>query len=273
MVYHTFEAEYAKSSMAACRVCKAKIPKGSVRIGHVALPDSDRPGALPSASDAAPEGDEAKAGREMDHLAQAMRWHHFECFPKMKGARWMSQNVPTAVDGVSGISALSAEDRNKVGELLTAIRGEVQVPAQGKRKAHDDSKAGGAKRAKASSEPESAAASLARLTSVQGVLGVRQFQQVQKHEAELAGHTLAQMAAELAKNEQVKTGKKDELVQRIAEGRVLGALPLCPKCTKGKIKWSRVGGIFSCPGGVDEDGAPRRCNFRATELERPAWKT
>eukprot|EP00812_Abedinium_dasypus_P012152 NODE_5678_length_563_cov_230.612205.p3 GENE.NODE_5678_length_563_cov_230.612205~~NODE_5678_length_563_cov_230.612205.p3 ORF type:complete len:85 (+),score=28.35 NODE_5678_length_563_cov_230.612205:178-432(+) len=83
---------------------------------------------------------------------------------------------------------------------------------------------------------------------------------------------MARMMAELAKNKQVKKGKKDELVQRIAEGRVLGALPTCPKCTKSKVKWSRVGGIYSCPGAVDGGGNWRRCNFHANQIARTPWK-
>ena len=39
-----FSVEYAKSSMSTCRVCMAKIVKGSLRVGHSQLePENDRP--------------------------------------------------------------------------------------------------------------------------------------------------------------------------------------------------------------------------------------
>lgn len=34
MSHHIFEVEYAKSNRAECRVCRAKIDKDAVRIGH-----------------------------------------------------------------------------------------------------------------------------------------------------------------------------------------------------------------------------------------------
>lgn len=123
------------------------------------------------------------------------------------------------------------------------------------------------------SKKDDGAAKLAKLTSVQGVLKAREFQKVQKFEQQLGSSTMAQLRAELVHNYQVSSGKKGELVQRVAEGRALGTLPPCPRCEKGQIHWSRVGGWYSCPGYYDGDvGVQKRCYFRSQELMRGKWK-
>lgn len=221
-------------------------------MGHSQLPDS--------------EGGESSA---ITHIAEAMRWHHFECFSKMKGAKWMSANVPSDVNNIGGVDALAPEDKSKVQILISALHGNVVAVAGDKRQAKEQG--GGGKRGKG--EPLTAAEQLSKLSSVQGVLNKDQFEKMQKQELELSKSTGAQLSAELEKNNQPKTGKKDELVQRVAEGRVLGRLPVCPKCEKGRLRWSRIGGMHTCPGFVDEEGNPRRCSFKAAEVERLPWKT
>lgn len=114
---------------------------------------------------------------------------------------------------------------------------------------------------------------MARLTSPKGVLSAKDHKRVRALEAELAATTAAKLHAELELNHQVRSGKKDELVQRVAEGRVLGALPKCPRCEMGRIHWSRIGGWHSCPGYYDKDlGIAKRCYFRAQSMKRKKWK-
>lgn len=45
--------------------------------------------------------------------------------------------------------------------------------------------------------------------------------------------TLGQLKDHLRANKQIMAGKKDELVERCADGELLGALPKCPRCLQG----------------------------------------
>lgn len=38
-------------------------------------------------------------------------------------------------------------------------------------------------------------------------------------------------------NDQVMTGNKSNLIERIAEGKVLGCIPKCTECGGGRPKW------------------------------------
>mmetsp|Transcript_8236 Transcript_8236/g.18818 ORF Transcript_8236/g.18818 Transcript_8236/m.18818 type:complete len:277 (-) Transcript_8236:197-1027(-) len=268
-----FEVEYAKSSMATCRVCMAKIPKGALRIGHLQMDVLENDATMSGAAFEPPTGVEdaepVKEDKRMAAVSAAARWHHFECFHKMKGEKWMAANLPEKPNEMKGFSEIKKRDQKKVTDLWKAILGNGGTGASTKRKAASSLSSSTAKKAKT----QESAAKITKLTSVQGVLTPKQFQGVQKLEQELAGKTAVQLQAELALNNQVRTGKKEELAQRVAEGRLLGALPACPRCEKGQIHWSRVGGWFSCPGHFDSDAkVQKRCNFRSQELKRGKWK-
>merc|ERR1711959_350783 len=71
-----------------------------------------------------------------------------------------------------------------------------------------------------------------------------------------------------------KTGRKDELIDRVAENQVLGVPPTCDVCEKRKLVWSRGTGKFSCPGFFDDETkAFKRCKGPVgTELQRTPWQ-
>mmetsp|Transcript_111456 Transcript_111456/g.347410 ORF Transcript_111456/g.347410 Transcript_111456/m.347410 type:complete len:284 (+) Transcript_111456:124-975(+) len=273
--HHAFEVEYAKSSMATCRVCMARIPKGALRLAHLLVGSPVRPEAVREEQGDAPagEGGLPKKEKRMAKVAAAARWHHFECFDKMKGARWMAANLPASPQTLQGFTSLQKQDQQRLKDLWQAILmgspGTASKAVASKRKADDSAQSVGAKRGKADRS-----AVLAKLTSVQGVLAAKDFKAIQKLERELLRATTSQLQAELIRNNQVRSGKKEELVQRVAEGRHLGALPPCPRCEKGHLHWSRVGGWYSCPGHFDEAAKiQKRCNFRTQELKRIKWQT
>mmetsp|Transcript_66042 Transcript_66042/g.157926 ORF Transcript_66042/g.157926 Transcript_66042/m.157926 type:complete len:256 (+) Transcript_66042:66-833(+) len=253
MKVHRFEVGYSKSNMATCRVCMAKIPKGVLRIGH--LQD-------------APQGDSA-----MTFAAGATRWHHFECFPRMRGAKWMVVNLPSDVTIIDGYDDIEVNDQKVLKTMWEALlSGESETKAGSSSSSTSSSVKKRPAAASSRSEPPSKKGKLSALTSTQGELTIAQFKKVQKLEEALRESTSAQLQAELSKNLQVSAGKKEDLVRRVAEGRVLGALPYCPKCSKGRIHWSRIGGWFSCPGYYDGgSGTQKRCSFRTKDLKRKKW--
>lgn len=242
----------------------AKIVKDSLRIGHVIV-DVDNDGNIMAAS---------------DYVSGAMRWHHFECFHKMKSTKWFATHLPTNPEKtVRGFKEVKKADQKKIKDLWGAIKGassdDKAAGGKGKkRKSKDaDQDLPSAKRAKAAASKATAKGTIAALTTTQGVLSEKDFRHVLKLESELEDKNVAQLQAELEKNKQVRNGKKSDLVTRVAEGRVLGALPGCPKCKYGRVHWSRLGGWYSCPGYYDKEiEATRRCFFRSQDLKRGAWK-
>lgn len=256
---HRFDVQYAPGSMATCRVCMAKIVKDSLRIGHVVL-ELD--------NDGNPVGAE-------DYQTGATRWHHFECFHKMKGAKWMAVNLPAnPAKSVKGFKDVKKADQKKITELWSALSGSTNDSTKGKkRKASNDQDVPSAKRAMKAASKASASATVAALTTVKGVLKDQEFRTILKLEDELNSKSIAQLQAELEHNNQIRAGKKSDLVTRVAEGRVLGSLPKCPKCKHGRIHWSRLGGWYNCPGYYDKDAQiQKRCFFRTQDLKRGSWK-
>ncbi len=75
----------------------------------------------------------------------------------------------------------------------------------------------------------------------------------------------------LRANDQIVTGTKSELIDRVAEGITLGALPRCPRCGLGRMRVSRWGGFY-CPGGYDDDEyVDCKHKAREGELDRNPW--
>jgi hypothetical protein len=78
------------------------------------------------------------------------------------------------------------------------------------------------------------------------------------------------LKAMLRANDGLLSGGKSDLVQRCAEGKVLGALPRCPLCSAGKLKFDSKSGIYNCPGYMDDDKwAP--CFFKSGAIDRRPW--
>ena len=62
------------------------------------------------------------------------------------------------------------------------------------------------------------------------------------------------LEAQLFTNGLPNSGTNEELLDRIAECTVLGVPPLCPTCSKARLRWAWDEG-FSCPGFFDGDAA------------------
>lgn len=76
----------------------------------------------------------------------------------------------------------------------------------------------------------------------------------------------------LRKNGQKMAGTKDAIVQRVAEGSILGAVPQCPSCGGGKLDFNIATGSYKCPGYFDDTDFVR-CwkNFSYDEVNRLPW--
>lgn len=82
--------------------------------------------------------------------------------------------------------------------------------------------------------------------------------------------TINELKDLLKKNNQKISGSKPELVVRCSEGKLLGALPNCPKCFGGKLRFNIKTGEYSCPGYM-EDTEMINCNFKSNDIQRNTW--
>mmetsp|Transcript_47059 Transcript_47059/g.93684 ORF Transcript_47059/g.93684 Transcript_47059/m.93684 type:complete len:265 (+) Transcript_47059:78-872(+) len=256
----SFEIEYAKSNRSACKKCRGKIDKDLVRIGFKIE---------------APEDAEGAAA----HMGCS--WHHFGCFPQAKGQVWFKRHLTNeAVDSIVGLNALKSEDREAVAELFKACRGEAPVPTAvpnlvtGASVAVDTETPTKEPR-KRKQMCDTADGSMDGPAKVpKGVLTEEQAAAIAEAKTKLSSKNAAFLSAALERNGLPKTGRKDELLDRVAENSVLGVPPVCDVCEKRRLSWARSTGQFSCPGYFDDEAKHfKRCKGPSgTEQQRTQWQ-
>merc|ERR1712070_468440 len=160
---------------------------------------------------------------------------------------------------------------------MGACRGEVAVPAapSGPAVTETETPAKTTKKRKAKDGDADAEDASAKAPKVAAVfISEAQEAAIAESKAKLSSKNNAYLAAVLAKNGLTKTGRKDELIERVAENQVLGVPPTCDVCEKRKLQYSRGTGKFSCPGFFDDETkAFKKCKGpAATELERTPWQ-
>jgi hypothetical protein len=83
--------------------------------------------------------------------------------------------------------------------------------------------------------------------------------------------TLPELKALLAYNEQPQNGNKEEILDKIADAKLLGCIPKCPECVEGRLKFSRFDGTYKCQGFFNQDsGEYQRCGrkFKREDVKR-----
>jgi hypothetical protein len=84
--------------------------------------------------------------------------------------------------------------------------------------------------------------------------------------------TIAELKSILKQNNQVSSGTKVDLVQRCAQGKLWGALPNCPECFGGKLRFDLKSGEYKCPGYMNDTDFVF-CKYRATDgIVRNPWQ-
>ena len=73
-------------------------------------------------------------------------------------------------------------------------------------------------------------------------------------------------------NGQSMTGDKKQVIEKVADGEVLGAIPKCPKCSGGHLKYDYKSDEYMCRGFMDDD-TWHYCNFTGTSenISRYPW--
>ncbi|KAJ3065225.1 hypothetical protein HDU98_011395 [Podochytrium sp. JEL0797] len=113
--------------------------------------------------------------------------------------------------------------------------------------------------------------------------GFPQIEGVSKEQMEVIMTVKANDLKEMLKrNNQLSTGTKPIMQERIIECIVNGCFPKCPKCNTGRLRISKVkkrNEALECPGFVDDDGKFTPCGFwegnesndPALVVVRPEW--
>ncbi|CAK9037338.1 unnamed protein product [Durusdinium trenchii] len=250
-----FEFEYAKSARSACKQCKEKIEKDTLRVGLKVVTDP---------------GEEADAdARKKAHAMESAKWHHLGCFPRIKGKTWFRQHLPEEPLSIAGFDALKKEDQAEVKLMLSSCRGEEPAP--------EPTETPKGKKRAASKEPKSSKKSkfFAKENDAVSALSTEEQQSIEAVKVELAKKNVAALGAMLAQNGLPKSGRKDELLERVAEAKALGVPPTCPLCEKQKLRFSKVTGTYSCPGFFDDEAKHfRKCKGPGedAELVRTTWQ-
>tara|TARA_B110001452_G_scaffold93428_2_gene77133 strand:+ start:2851 stop:3588 length:738 start_codon:yes stop_codon:yes gene_type:complete len=236
--------EYAASNRATCKGCKSKIDKDTLRVGTI----TQGPG-------------------DYDMTA----WRHLTCQKQPKGM--------TDAAELPGFAALKSGDQQIVRDWLSAS---AASPA-GKKRSAEEVEALGAldgKKMKKTDLKKTLEKQGIKPTGDKGEMteALEEVQERAKLEAEYNKLPIPKLKELLALNEQLKGGAKGELIARIVDGKMYGALPRCPECGGGLLrvvypkKYGHGGqGRFSCPGFFDDD-VFRRCPYTADSAARHAWK-
>lgn len=238
----TINVEYAKSSRASCRKCKATIGAGSLRVGPMV---------------------QSYMG---DFLVPM--WHHFKCF---KVSKYITSYK--GIDQLAGMDALKADDQIKLRELVEG--GSINtVPAttKGKKKPVPKKKRrrGSSSSDSSSSDSSSSSSSDEEDTKQpkarQGAKSeadaelIRQSDEVWKWRKRISDHlgnTTIRYILDV--NQQPTTGTRfggiDAIQTRLAEAFVYGVLPKCSVCKGGDLVYTSTpqdGSRYVCTGYLDE---------------------
>lgn len=242
----SFKAEYASSNRSSCQFCRKKIDKGALRIGVVIM---------------SPDG-----------AYSFPQWHCFEagCFKENVFDKY---HTLTNVNQVSGISTLKFEDQQKIKALILSLGAAAAAAAAGGGDGVAADEGAGLllgmnnnnNNANESQELTEAEKEAEKLSKAQWAL-----------REQLSALTVSELQEMLDENDQPHKGKhfggKEKMLDRIAEGMMFGALPLCPTCN-GKTLAVAGGGRVVCKGGFIDEFA--RCEYLGKEeedIKRAKWE-
>eukprot|EP01053_Blabericola_migrator_P001940 Blabericola_migrator_1__1939@NODE_1528_length_4336_cov_126_766222_g1004_i0_p3_GENE_NODE_1528_length_4336_cov_126_766222_g1004_i0NODE_1528_length_4336_cov_126_766222_g1004_i0_p3_ORF_typecomplete_len264_score67_33zfPARP/PF00645_18/1_8e16zfPARP/PF00645_18/2_5e03PADR1/PF08063_12/6_4e03PADR1/PF08063_12/2_7e14SAP/PF02037_27/0_0012BUD22/PF09073_10/0_003TF_Zn_Ribbon/PF08271_12/1_8e03TF_Zn_Ribbon/PF08271_12/0_061Zn_Tnp_IS1595/PF12760_7/47Zn_Tnp_IS1595/PF12760_7/0_73Uteroglobin/PF01099_17/2_5e03Uteroglobi len=247
--------EKAKSGRSKCKGCQQVIAKDALRIGV-------------KAEASGVEDSKVKA------MAEAFKWYHFnvDCVKNFrKQSNWWKTKTPE-IDEFDGLDALDDTASEDLANMLEALRGEgvsrKRVSAEGEGDGSDE---------EASPSPSPAESPKKQRRTVPEptedyncpTLSEEQNEEIRQHINTLKTKTKAQLVTMLKENEQKTSGKKDELIERCAEGMVLGGLPICPTCEKAKVAFNKNTGEYHCPGSFDN--GVHKCSFKSFQVQRKEW--
>ena len=77
----------------------------------------------------------------------------------------------------------------------------------------------------------------------------------------------------LKENNQSQSGNKSQLIAKVADGMLFGAIPRCERCGAGRPKFDISTGIYFCDGYQDDDEWKNcKVSYDFDELKRLKWE-
>lgn len=88
-----------------------------------------------------------------------------------------------------------------------------------------------------------------------------------------SGRTMEELRDACKRNAQIIKGTKRDLVLRCADGKLLGALPHCPNCGQGHMRFDAKYRLYYCPGYLSAHGMEMcAMKIRPQDLSRVPWR-
>lgn len=99
-----------------------------------------------------------------------------------------------------------------------------------------------------------------------------QLETYKEWKQKLQKNSNAELKEMLKKNDQTSTGTKDELIEKIADGKAMGKIPRCPSCFGGRLRFDDKTGVYNCPGYRDDtDFHNCQKKYQLGEITRDTW--
>ena len=189
--------------------------------------------------------------RDMGDFSQTA-WFHLPCLPTSDMFRSISAGT------IPGFKELKKKDQTTVRKQVAELCEEAEE------KLSDSSRP--AKRGKSKGRKKKVEAGWKGYTK-------KQLEEFKEMKGKLEGMGMEELKSLCRKNDQKVTGKKGELVERVADGRILGRIPKCSSCGGGHLRFNPKTGSYTCPGYM-EDSDFIHCNklFSVTEISRLPWQ-
>lgn len=156
-----------------------------------------------------------------DGMIRSYPWRHLNCF-YLTRAYIDGKLEPADIRGYSGLSAeqkLSVDER-----VVRLVSGELEEKSAKKKRADGKSKY----------IPDEDPA-----LYKEGGYTPEERAEFYEYLEEYGTMTLPELRAMLQYNEQPKTGTKQEVLERVADGWLLGSIPKCPHCEHGHLTFNR----------------------------------
>jgi hypothetical protein len=100
-----------------------------------------------------------------------------------------------------------------------------------------------------------------------------QYQEFQRLCDFYSAQTMDDLKEICKKNGQIIKGTKKDLVLRCADGKLLGALPHCPNCGQGHMRFDPKSRLFFCPGYLSAHGMEMcAMKLRPEDCNRMPWR-
>jgi hypothetical protein len=190
---------------------------------------------------------------------EQLQWYHTKCVVALKELK------DAKLSDIPGYTDMTSKNKKLLISTLSGSDSPSQ-PNQPTSKS-DQSTSKPAKSATPKPAPKSATKS-----TPSSAYTPQQLSQLKDIKESLEDETIANLKEMCKKNSQKVTGTKKELIERIADGKVLGSIPLCPSCGGGRPRFDSGKGTYLCPGFMEDDKFVN-CNkkFNMSEIIRNPW--